>query len=329
MVEGTGDFDRANATGKLTLNSSAPSLARSPADRPVCAGAGGAAQCHGHRSGPGASQARARSSARRRGHADRANARAVGRPRCAAAQGRRHLTAKPASRQACATPISTSSGTAKSASSQTVVGAGRCVAGPARARSCDRSGRWSGTIPRVGDRRMGHAAAAESQDSRERAWTPRRKAPPNPGRETQGGQGQSVLKAHATQSRAAVRSQAVGQAGAEYQPVVAGGACRRQADLRRYGRRDGGFAAARAHGADARRGTPESTARSASTRSILRRPSRSRSAPPGAMRPSRSAQACCKGWRGHIAFQALARRAAGRRRIAAASAAPSRVTASR
>jgi len=60
-MEGAGSFDRANATGKLTLNASSASFAQFTAlIAPSRTGCRGAAQCDGWPARPGASQAVAR-----------------------------------------------------------------------------------------------------------------------------------------------------------------------------------------------------------------------------------------------------------------------------
>ena len=89
-TEGAGSFDRANATGKLALNSSAASLTQITAlDPAACAVAGVADRCDGCRSGAGPPQADARCRQECRTRRSRQCARRR-RSRCAAAQGHRH-----------------------------------------------------------------------------------------------------------------------------------------------------------------------------------------------------------------------------------------------
>ena len=254
MLEGSGTFDRANATGKLALNSSAASLAQiTGLIAPLAPSVASRLNAMGLGRGAGAPQARARPRQGRRA-APIAPARA---PRSTST--RRSSRAPPRSRhkpEAAAlreidldklrqSEISLES---KLSSEQ-----GAVAARLARARRHDRGGRRSGAIPGLGDRRVGRAAAAQDQSHRARASTPRRRAPPIPCAST--AQGQRRLEGAQPQSRAAVRSQAVRQARAKHQPVVARVAARRQADLRGSGQRDGGFAAARPRGGDARRRT--------------------------------------------------------------------------
>ena len=89
-VEGAGSFDRANATGRLALNSSAASFAADHRpDRAVRARAAARLNAMEGSGGPGAAQTDARSRQERRTGRARQRARRA-RPRCAAAQGRRH-----------------------------------------------------------------------------------------------------------------------------------------------------------------------------------------------------------------------------------------------
>ena len=143
-----------------------------------------------------------------------------------------------------------------------------------------------------------------------------------------GGQGESQPESSQRRSRAAARSQAGGYAGAEHRPVFARHARRQQADLRRSRQQHRRFAAARPPGADARRGEGD------------RRRNRPRSARAGAglragawRRRTRCGRAARRRAGEGLARQdrvsGVARRVAGRKRIAAGRAAWSRATASR
>ena len=252
MVEGTGAFDRINATGKLALNSSAASLGQiTGLIAPLAPSV--ASRLNSMGLGPGPAHLKlALAVDKDADHADRATARATLDLDAPQFKGTATIAAKPEaaalrgidldklrrSEISLESKLSSEQGTSLLA----LLGLDGAIAG----------GRRSWAIPGVGDRRVGCAAAGEDQPL---GSGPRRRGAGH--RRTLGGaaQGQRRLEGAQRQSRAAVRSQTFGQARAKHQPVVARVTAGRQADLRRPGQRDGGFAAARARGGDAGRRT--------------------------------------------------------------------------
>ena len=248
MLEGGGNFDRVNATGKLALNSSAASLGQiTGLIAPLAPSFAARLNAMGTDPGPGAAKL-ALDLDKNAQQADRANARAVLDLDAPQLKGITTITAKPPSPR-CAASISTRSGAAKSASNRNFIGAGpahcwRCSAsiasiaagdGPAQFEG-SATGAWraplrlkakmSGSGPRCRCGGFGRAVGAGAQGQRQSEGSQRR-------------------------SRAAARSQTVRHAGAEYRPVLACLARGQQADLRRSRQHDCGLAAARAPGADA------------------------------------------------------------------------------
>ena len=250
MVEGTGNFDRVNATGKLALNSSAASLGQITGLIAPLAPAL-ASRLNAMGTGPGPARLKLTLDLDKNAeHADRANARAVLDLDAPQLKGVATITAKPdvaALRaidldklQRSEISIESKLSSEQGRSLLALLGLDRAIAagdGPAQ---------FEGSV----DRRVARAVAAESQDVGSR---PRRRSAGHRRALGAGAQGQRQSEGSPRQSRAAVRSQAVRRAGAEHQPVVAGVAGRQQADLRRSRQRDSGFAAARAPGVDARR----------------------------------------------------------------------------
>ena len=143
MMEGAGSFDRANATGKLALNSSAASFGQHHrADRAAGAVGGGAAQCDGNAPGPGAPASWRSISTRTRGRPI-----APMRAPCSISM-RRSSRASPRSPQSRRRGHQRHRHRSDRRSEirgrdQTVVGAGRFAAGAAgsRSRHCGRRGR--------------------------------------------------------------------------------------------------------------------------------------------------------------------------------------------
>ena len=164
MLEGAGNFDRANATGKLALDFSAASLGQI-ADLIAPFAPALAARLNAMGSGPG--PARAQAGARSRQECRSGRSRQCAR-RCryrrAAAQGRR-----PPSPQSRPSRRSTASISRRWAQRnrdrvETVVGAGPRAADAAGARSRRRGRRGAGAIRRLGGRRVGRAVAAEGKN---------------------------------------------------------------------------------------------------------------------------------------------------------------------
>ena len=182
-LEGAGNFDRVNATGKLALNSSAASLGQlTSLIAPLCAGAGRAAQCDGDEPGPGAPETGARSrqecravrsrpGARRRSISTRRSSRAS--PRSPPSRPSRRSRASISPRSGAATSrLSPSCRPSKAAPCW------RCSASiarsrPAKARRNSRARRRAHGARRCGSR----------QRSRGPGLMPTRKAPPNHGRQ--------------------------------------------------------------------------------------------------------------------------------------------------
>ena len=325
MLEGAGSFDRVNTIGKTDAEFQRR-VARPDhrADRAAGAGAGGAAQCDGRKSRPGAPQAVARSRQERATGRSRQRARRV-RSRYAPAQGRRHDRGKARHRGPARHRSRGARAQRVQRSNRDCRRAGPSIAGGAGARSRDRGGRWPGAIRRLGDGHVARAVAAESEDVGNR---PRRRSGGHGRAMGDRAEGQRQFEGSQRRSRAAAGSQAIGCAGAKYQPVVARRAFGQPAELRRSGQRDIGLAAARPRGADRLATKRTSRARSASTRSISRRRLRWPSALRGTTPPSRSVPDSRKAGAAASRF----RRCAARFRAAAncaRSAASSRATASR
>ena len=289
MLEGAGNFDRADATGRLALNSSAASLGRiTGLIAPFAPQLAARLDALGASPGP-ARLKLALDLDKNAQHADRASARAVLDLDAPQLKGVATVTAKPEIAAIRAIDLDklrrSEIGIESKLSSEqgrpllALLGLDRAIAagdGPAQ---------FEGSV----DRRVARAAAAESQDLGSR---PRCRSAGHRGALGAGAQGQRQSQGSPRQSRAAVRSQAVRHAGAEHQPVVARVAGGQQADLRRSRQRDSGFAAARAPGADARRGKRgrgRSRPRRARSRAGICAGDRQ---PPGAMRPSRSVPGC-------------------------------------
>ena len=143
MLEGTGDFDRVNATGRLALNSSAASAGRiTGLIAPFAPAPGVATQCDGAESRAGApanwrldldKNARTRRSRQRRAPCSTSMRRSSGR--------RRHDYGKACPRGPARVRSRCASGAARSALIETNGGAGQFIACPAGARSRGRSGR--------------------------------------------------------------------------------------------------------------------------------------------------------------------------------------------
>ena len=166
VLEGNGAFDRANATGKLALNSSAASLSQIAS--PIAALSPQlAARLNAMKLPPGRRATEARARSRQGGRPRRSRQReSLDRPRRAAVQGRRDDLGqagrgKPArcrSRQAPAWR--------RHRRDQAVVGAGLRIARSARARWHDRRARWTGPASGLGDGRVGHAASRQTRSHR-------------------------------------------------------------------------------------------------------------------------------------------------------------------
>ena len=133
MVDGSGDFDRANATGKLVLNSSAPSLGQITGLIAPLAPAL-AARLDAMGTGPGPAHLKlALDVGKDSAHADLASARAVVDLDAPQLKGAVTVTAKPAIASLRAIDLDALRRSEVSVEFEGVVGAGRCVAGPAGA----------------------------------------------------------------------------------------------------------------------------------------------------------------------------------------------------
>ena len=167
MMEGTGNFDRVNATGQLTLNSSAASLGQITAlIAPFAPGAGVAAQFDW-----GRLRARRASSLtldldKNAEHADRASARAVLDLDAPQLKGITTITAKPEIAALRAIDLDALRRSEFGIESKLSSEQGRSLLALLGLDRADRGGRRSGAIRGLGDRRVARAAAAEGQDCR-------------------------------------------------------------------------------------------------------------------------------------------------------------------
>ena len=253
MVEGAGDFDRADATGKLALNSNAPSLGQITGLIAPLAPAL-AARLDAMGTGPGPAHLKLALDLGKDSDRCRSRERARrARPRRAAAQGRGHRHREARRRQRCARSISTRSGAAKSASNRNCrrsravrcwpcwgsITLSRPAHGPAQFEG-SASGIWHAPL-RLKVKITGAGLDADAQGTAE-PWAPEPTA-----------KRQSDDTAASISRRCSISSpsDALAQNISLSSRVVAR---RRQADLRRSGRLDCGLAAARAHRADAGRG---------------------------------------------------------------------------
>ncbi len=218
MMEGTGAFDRINATGKLALNSSAASLGQiTGLIAPLAPSV--ASRLNSMGLGPGPARLKlALAVDKDADHADRASARAVLDLDAPQFKGSATITAKPEAAALRGIDLDKLRRSEISLESKLSSEQGSIPARAAGARRHDRGGRGPGAIPGIGDRRMGRAAAAERQAIGR--GTGRRSA--GHGRAVgAAAQGQRRLEGAQRQSRAAVRSQTDRQARAKHQPVVA------------------------------------------------------------------------------------------------------------
>ena len=140
-MEGTGNFDRADATGKLALNSSAASLGQiTGLIAPLAPAVAARLNAMGSEPWPGAPETGARS--RQESAAGRSRQCARGaRPRCAAAQGRHHHHGKACARRRARPRCRGDRAQRDRYRDEAVVGAGRRVAGAARSQQRCRGGR--------------------------------------------------------------------------------------------------------------------------------------------------------------------------------------------